>query len=94
MSARIALSLTMYVGILATASASQAQPLCDWDLRTFAGPFPRSGALAYDETRGVTVLFAGGQTWEWDTTSWAMVANSGPRTARHPAGFSGSSNCR
>jgi hypothetical protein len=57
-----------------------------WHLRAMSGPLPRAGAsMAYDEHRGVTVLFGGrgaqGQlfdTWEWDGTSWLLRASSGP----------------
>jgi len=42
-------------------------------------------AMAYDSTRGVTVLFGGstwagrsGETWEWDGSVWRRAATSGP----------------
>src|SRR5262249_31808928 len=65
-----------------------------WTQRTDIGPPDRFGhALAYDATRGVTVLSGGipnsevppnrwySDTWEWDGTQWAqrMVAGRSPR---------------
>lgn len=51
-----------------------------------AMPSPRKGhAMAYDSTRGRTVLFGGNQntthnreTWEYDGVNWNLVADSGP----------------
>lgn len=65
-----------------------------WSDRTGPGPSERRGhAMAFDETRGVTVLFGGstgvdastqyfGDTWEWDGLSWALrdVPGPSPRT--------------
>lgn len=55
-------------------------------------PSPRQQhALAYDRVRNVTVLFGGltgilgpsmGDTWEWDGTTWTLVATTDP-AARH-----------
>jgi hypothetical protein len=54
------------------------------------GPSPRSGRMAYDAARHVTVLFGGyvhvsggpayysGETWEWDGTAWTQRMVSGP----------------
>jgi hypothetical protein len=54
------------------------------------GPVPRQGhAMVYDSHRGRTVLFggythdtwpnpAGGDTWEWDGTTWTQLAITGP----------------
>lgn len=48
-------------------------------------PSPREDhAMAYDEARGVTVLFGGwdgsykGDTWEWNGLSWRLAATDGP----------------
>ncbi|MEM7415866.1 MAG: SMP-30/gluconolactonase/LRE family protein [Gemmatimonadota bacterium] len=57
------------------------------------GPPPRSGhALAYDEARGVTVLFGGagvdgflGDTWEWDGATWTEIRTAGPSARRNHA---------
>jgi cysteine-rich repeat protein len=57
-----------------------------WE-RTAAGPSARElAALAFDERRGVTVLFGGSsstgmaldETWEWDGTSWVMMPAAMP----------------
>jgi hypothetical protein len=66
----------------------------EWDGATWAqvataGPSPRTDvALAYDPSRTRVVLFGGtagtavgqdsDETWEWDGTTWAQVAVSGP----------------
>ncbi len=61
-----------------------------WTLRAETGPAPsREHTMAYDSARGVTVLFGGlafdgtdwiisGETWEWDGTSWSLLAVAGP----------------
>ncbi|MEM7200828.1 MAG: hypothetical protein AAF628_11210 [Planctomycetota bacterium] len=61
-----------------------------WSRRAPTGPSPAARidhAAAYDAQRGRTVLFGGvqsgggapfGDTWEWDGTTWAQVASSGP----------------
>lgn len=58
-----------------------------WTQRFVPSPSPRAGhTMAYDSTRGVTVLFGGynsttgasGETWEWDGTTWSLRSNSGP----------------
>lgn len=54
-----------------------------WKVRGYATPPAlRSGeAIAFDEARGVTVLFGGlnvGQTWEWDGRSWTQRPGPGP----------------
>jgi hypothetical protein len=48
--------------------------------------------MAYDEKRGVSVLFGGsnsgirsGETWEWNGRVWTRVATTGPT----PRGFPG-----
>lgn len=71
-----------------------------WALRAHTGPAPRrSHAMAYDSTRGVTVLFGGhtccsggslpfGDTWEWDGAEWVLRATVGPpRRAWHTMAF-------
>jgi hypothetical protein len=53
----------------------------DWvDVSPATGPTPRKGAtLAYDATRGTTILFAGeaddtlDDTWEWDGANWRQL---------------------
>ena len=62
-------------------------PVClDWDEVSAAGPLPpRSAfAVAFDERRGVTVLFGGldgsqprNDLWEWDGHTWARRQVSG-----------------
>jgi hypothetical protein len=62
-----------------------------WTLVATTGPSPRANhALAYDSARGRVVLFGGAysdggtgilygsDTWEWDGTSWTLVAVTGP----------------
>ncbi len=57
-----------------------------WVAVDAAGPTAREGAaMAFDATRGTTVLFGGrngltlhGDTWTWDGTSWSAHAVSGP----------------
>ncbi|MDO8630142.1 MAG: kelch repeat-containing protein, partial [Phycisphaerales bacterium] len=63
-----------------------------WTLRSTSGPSPRSDhAMAYDEARGVVILFGGyfyvsladtfikfGDTWEWDGVTWTLRSATGP----------------
>lgn len=60
-----------------------------WTLRTTSGPSARqNAAMAFDSLRGRAVLFGGlayttgpvtfGQTWEWNGSTWASVASTGP----------------
>jgi hypothetical protein len=56
-----------------------------WTQRVVSGPSPRRGhAMAYDVSRGVTVLFGGttgasnGETWEWNGTAWTQQTITGP----------------
>ncbi len=56
-----------------------------WRLRSTVGPPPRyRTAMAYDDSRGVVVLFGGvdgayfGDTWEWDGVAWALRSQTGP----------------
>ena len=60
-----------------------------WTLKQDAGPPARQlPAMAYDSSRGRTVLFGGGtgttaltglnDTWEWDGEYWTQVADTGP----------------
>lgn len=67
------------------AAGAGAQSCMEWVLRSMEGPAPRwSTSMAYDEHRGVAVLFGGGSlpghgdTWEWNGTTWTFVAESGP----------------
>lgn len=51
-----------------------------WELRATNGPASRINAsLAYDSSRGVTVLYGGfpgdaDKVWEWDGSSWTSIA--------------------
>jgi hypothetical protein len=70
----------------------------NWTQRALTGPRPtrRDGhKMAYDASRGVTVLFGGqtgsyasstlsGETWEWNGTAWSQRLISGP-SPRHDA---------
>lgn len=64
-----------------------------WREAPRSGPPPRSGhALAYDEARGMTVMFGGagvdgllGDTWAWDGVEWRSVGTSGPSPRRNHA---------
>ncbi|HUX08237.1 MAG TPA: kelch repeat-containing protein [Acidobacteriota bacterium] len=56
-----------------------------WTMVSESGPDPREGhAMAFDESRGVVVLFGGfdgeqfGDTWEWDGSQWSLVSSTGP----------------
>ena len=60
-----------------------------WTQKQDAGPSARQfPAMAYDSSRGRTVLFGGGtgttaltglnDTWEWDGEHWTQVADTGP----------------
>jgi hypothetical protein len=56
-----------------------------WAMASASGPSMRVGlSLAWDSSRGVTVLFGGrgpfelGDVWEWDGTSWAYRTTSTP----------------
>lgn len=65
-----------------------------WTLATLSGPAGRNGhCMAYDSARARIVLFGGqgiptggpgntlyNDTWEWDGTSWSLVATNGPNT--------------
>src|SRR5262249_16298554 len=62
--------------------------------RATSGPPVLFGhAMAYDSSRGVTVLFGGylgasvlsGQTWEWDGSTWTQRVVSGPPGLMYPA---------
>jgi Ig-like domain-containing protein/Kelch motif protein len=57
-----------------------------WEIRATNGPVSRiSHAMAYDASRGVTVMYGGyspgdfGTVWEWDGASWRGIApTNGP----------------
>jgi len=59
-----------------------------WTQKQDAGPGPRGyAAMAYDSSRGRTVLFGGvgaiatnlfADTWEWDGENWTQMGDSGP----------------
>ena len=58
-----------------------------WTQKQDAGPSARrASAMAYDSSRGRTVLFGGfsptvdafADTWEWDGENWTQMADSGP----------------
>ena len=48
----------------------------DWSLvATASSPPAQSGhAMAYDSSRGIVVLYGGGQTWEFDGFNWTQAA--------------------
>jgi hypothetical protein len=63
----------------------------DWTLVATEGPVPRAyHGMAWDETRGVILLFGGSawpstslnDTWEWDGASWLDVSAPGSPSAR------------
>lgn len=66
-----------------------------WSLKSSTGPLPRAKhALAFDSSRGVTVLFGGestqslgnfGDTWEWDGATWTQRSSTGPSPRSHHA---------
>ncbi len=79
----------------ASAVANSTIPLSDtwewdgvkWSLRSTGAPSARfDSAMAYDELRGVTVLFGGvganrmplNDTWEWNGIKWTKTSDSGP----------------
>ena len=56
-----------------------------WRNASSSGPAPQSDhAMAFDDRRGVVVLFGSGQTWEWDGQGWTnrtpAQGNPEPRT--------------
>lgn len=62
-------------------------PFFGWTSRSTSGPGERTGhGMAFDECRGVVVLFGGinasgvrlSDTWEWDGSIWAEKTASGP----------------
>jgi cysteine-rich repeat protein len=66
----------------------------DWTERTTsAGPKPRDNAgMAYDATRGTTILFGGNapagklnDTWEWDGTDWHKLETIDAPSVREQA---------
>jgi hypothetical protein len=67
-----------------------------WQRRATTGPSPRAfHAMAFDSTRGVTVLFGGesgantysGETWTWNGTSWTQRSTGASPVARAYAGM-------
>jgi hypothetical protein len=65
-----------------------------WTLRATTGPSPRFGAsVAYDSTRGRTVIYGGqdasgtrvDDTWEWDGSTWHNPATTGPGARAYAA---------
>ena len=86
--------LVLYGGrqVLADRSVRVLSDTWEWDGAACvrvdsAGPGQRTHAgMAYDEARGVTVLFGGfgagdslrDDTWEWDGTRWTRLAATGP----------------
>jgi len=77
-------ALAIHASALADGSYSAVAP--GWyQASPAASPSARTEhAMAFDSTRGVTVLFGGntgtanGETWEWDGTEWKQVAGTGP----------------
>ncbi len=83
-----AAAITLLTVIMASGTTVEAQSI-RWTLAAPLGdvkPSPRSGhAMAYDSSRGVTVLFGGaitgglsGETWEWNGTAWMLHTPAGP----------------
>ncbi len=90
-------SVTVLFGGYDAAPGSQPSPIdtwewdgMEWTQRTVSGPPARvSGAMAYDVTRGVTVLYGGyftdasdfeirNDTWEWNGMKWSFRTFEGP----------------
>jgi hypothetical protein len=72
-----------------------------WTQKQEVGPNPRfRHAMAYDSTRGRTVLFGGfgasgvlGDTWEWDGQNWTQMGDVGPSArAAHSMAFDSQRN--
>jgi len=62
-----------------------------WSLRATTGPAGRNEmAFAFDENRGVGVVFGGvssftnNETWEWDGTTWAQRCTTAPCSTTMP----------
>jgi hypothetical protein len=64
----------------------------EWREMSGRAPGPRSHhMLAFDEARGVVVMYGGGasdralasDTWEWNGSTWKQVATEGPGTRAH-----------
>src|SRR4051812_19504492 len=82
--------------VLAThwTAAQTVLPCCgDWELRSVS-PSPtqrQHHSMAYDSTRGRTVVYGGdspqllGDTWEWDGTNWTGPTTTGPSARNESA---------
>lgn len=78
-------TLPILLALCAPASSASAQDCEGWHDRSTT-PGGRLGhAMAFDSTRGVTVLFGGsdvkshfGDTWEWNGATWTLHDASGP----------------
>lgn len=68
----------------------------NWTRRSTSGPARQYHAVAFDESRGVLVLFGGdgpsgsgmtafNETWEWDGVQWTLRASDGPSARRSHA---------
>ncbi|MFQ5599157.1 MAG: T9SS type A sorting domain-containing protein [Candidatus Krumholzibacteriia bacterium] len=66
----------------------------DWTQPSVTGPSARSAyAMAYDASRGVTILFGGadaagtrlGDTWQWDGSAWTLLAPASSPSPRSGA---------
>jgi hypothetical protein len=85
-----ALSILLAVAAAVALAATPLPAQLGWNVLGAPGPTKRhSHAMAYDQGRGVIVLFGGlddgrqtgqlvGDTWEHDGSSWTRVATSGP----------------
>jgi hypothetical protein len=85
--------------VVISGNRSNAPSTFEWDGSTWLdrGPVPfaaRDGeAVAYDSTRGVTVMFGGSQTgisgfadtWEWNGSTWTQRSSGGPFPRWNPS---------
>lgn len=94
----VAMRCSLAAVIVCSAVAS-AQDCNDWRKLAQSGPPARQGsAMAFDQNRGVAVLFGGrtelqlfADTWEWDGSNWNQAAVTGPAPrSRHAMVFDAS----
>ena len=78
---RLGLTVAITIGAVWSsemgAGSARAQECLVWqDVPPLHPPGP--GPMAYDSRRTVTILFMGGETWEWDGVTWVLRATDGP----------------